>query len=183
MFQIKNLDKLSCNYRFFDITSLPAGDDLERNVHLLAKNLAYELQSPVALVKHGDHHCVGLTADANPKLEQPLTPHVAILAPHDEIQRLDFGHLDATTHAIAESFLQYALRRPLMDDKGLWGSGRTFFRKEPLNSADAGREIDIFAGFYHTVVTLDGQGTFLLVDLTNKYADARFLWSALRTET
>ncbi len=117
-----------------------------------------------------------MPAEAEPQREQPLTPHVAILDPHDDTGYLDFGRLDAAMLPIANSFLQFAVRRPLIRDKRrLWGAGRTYFRRTPINESDPNREIDVFAGFYHSVESLDDLGVFLAVDLTYKYTDRLFL--------
>jgi len=174
LFQIRNLTELSCDYRLFKIIGLPP-DCFDQNVHLLAKNLAYELQAPAALTHRAGHYCVAVPADAQPRLEQPLTPHVATLVPYDQTERLDLGCLNSNSLPIALSFLQYAFRTPLMRHNDLWGSGRTYFRKSPLNASEPDREVDIFGGFYHMVVALDNARMFLLVDLTYKYADTMFL--------
>ncbi len=175
LFQIRNLKELSCAYQLFEIRGLPSGDHFYRNVYLLTKNLAYELQMPVALTRREDQYYVAVPTDAQPRLEQPLTPHVATLVPYSQTERLDFSHLNPDTLPIALSFLQYAFRTPLMRHNDLWGSGRTYFHKSPLNASEPDREVDIFGGFYHMVVALDNARMFLLVDLTYKYVDTMFL--------
>jgi len=88
-FKINNLNQISYRYRLFEITGLPSGDNFEKNTNLLAKNLAFELKAPVTSINRGDHHYVALSAEASPNLEQPLTPHVATLRPHNEAEELD----------------------------------------------------------------------------------------------
>lgn len=182
LFKINNLHQLNYNYRLFEITALPLGDRFDQYIHLLAKNLAFELKTAVALVKREEKHFVALDSDAVPNLEQPLTPHVAVLVPHDEVETLNFAHLRPETISIALSFLQYAFRSPLMRHDQLWGTGRTYFHKVPLNNSEQRREVDIFKGFYHTLVAQDISQIFLLPDLTYKYVDTMFLLQRAQEE-
>ncbi len=174
-FKINNLNQISYRYRLFEITGLPSGDNFEKNTNLLAKNLAFELKAPVTSINRGDHHYVALSAEASPNLEQPLTPHVATLRPHNEAEELDFGHLSIDTMPIALSFLRYAFRGPLMQHSQLWETGRAYFPKIPLNHMEQHREVDIFKGFHHTIVSAGPSQVFLMVDLTHKYVDTMFL--------
>jgi len=182
LFGIRNLAELSCPYRLLKITGLPDGEHFDRDVHLLAKNLSYQLQAPIAIVHRDDDHFVAIPADIPlPELRQPLRPHVVSLVPRENENWLNFDALNPETLPVAISFLQYAFRMSLMHNARLWGRASTFFWKKPVNYREENRQVDVFGGFYHKVVPWDdGQRLFLALDLTYKYIDPLFLTERAR---
>jgi len=151
------------------VSNLPRDDAYGKNVNLLAKRLAYELEQPVALLFGDKQTRLAIPASSKlPNLEQPLTPHVAMLIPLEEIRILDFKKLDAQTLPIAKSFLRSAFQRLLMKNPKLWGNGRCYFWKRPLR---VDGEIDIFEGFIFNIVPLEDGRLCVSLDITHKYVD------------
>ena len=134
LFKITNLSNLRCCYRLIEVTNLPRDRAYGKNVNLLSKRLAYELQQPVALLSGEEHMRLAIPASSKlPELEQTLTPHVAILRPLGETHILDFDRLDEQTLPIAKSFLRSAFQVPLMVDLQLWGNNRYYYWNWTLN--------------------------------------------------
>jgi hypothetical protein len=175
-FEIQNREELSLNYRLLKIHGLPPGENYDKNISRLTTAIAYELRQPVALVRRGNLPCLVIPAEAPmPKLEQPLMPHVAVLEPDAELGSLDFGRLDATTAAIAVSFLQFVFRTPLRRNQELWSSGRGYYRKTPLEVAGVESGVDTHPGFVWNVVVQGDGRIFLTVDTLVKYVDHEWL--------
>ncbi|MFQ6041941.1 MAG: hypothetical protein ACE5PV_13875, partial [Candidatus Poribacteria bacterium] len=169
LFEILNLSNLNCRYKLLAVSNLPRDDAYGKNVNLLAKKIAYELEQPVALLFGEKQTRLAIPASSKlPNLEQPLTPHVAMLIPLEEIQLLDFNQLDAQTLPIAKSFLRSAFQRSLMKNPQLWGNGRCYFWKRPLR---VDGEIDLFEGFIFNIVPLGDGRLCVSLDITHKYVD------------
>lgn len=177
LFEILNLPNLDCRYKLLAVSNLPRDKAYAKNVNLLAKSLAYELQQPVALLYREDGPRFAIPASSKlPKREQILTPHIAILEPLDGVHVLDFRRLNDQTLPIARSFLRSAFQTPLMDNLELWGDRRCYFWKRPLDTSVEHREseIDIFEGFVFNIVPLGDGRLCISLDITHKYVDRRW---------
>jgi hypothetical protein len=182
LFKIRNLEGLNCKYRLLVIEGLPQDSSYNKNINLLAKNLAFELQNPVALVSRSGKSCLALPADCkDPRLDQPLTPHVATLSPIPGEHELTFTKLDPESTKIAVRFLEYSLRTPLMRQRQIWspGPGKPYYWKYSVNESDLAREIDIYEGFSFRVVHLRDDKLYLAADIHYKYIDRKYLTSYL----
>jgi hypothetical protein len=183
LFEITNQDELSINYRLLEVRGLPPGEHYDKNVNRLVKAVAYEIRKPVALVRRGSGHHLAIPADATlPRLEQRLMPHVASLVPGEETYPLEFAQLDDTTAPIAVAFLVYALRTSLWRNQDLWGTGRAYYRKRPLNADDRDAAVDVYPGLVWNVVALDGCRFFLAVDTIVRYVDRDWLLQRVKGE-
>jgi hypothetical protein len=102
-------------------------------------------------------------------------PHAAVLEPEVELGILDFRRLDATSAAIAVSFLQYAFRSPLWGSADLWSAGRRYYQKTPLDGGRSGSGVDAYPGFIWGVAVHGDGRVFLTVDTVVKYIDHEWL--------
>ena len=176
LFAITNQDGLTITYRLLEVQGLPPGEHYDKNIHRLAKGVSYEIRQPVVLLRHDDTHSLAIPADARlPKLEQQLMPHVATLVPGKETYKLTLDRLEEKTTPIAVAFLQYALRSPLWNDHTLWGSGRAYYSKRPLNVSDPAAGVDVYPGFVWNVVAAADGRLFLAVDTVVRYVERRWL--------
>ncbi len=177
LFEITNPAELVTEYRLLEVSGLPRGNGYDKNLNQLVKSVVYGTKQPVALLRRGDTHYLAQPVDAPlPALEQPLMPHVARLEPRPEVYPLDLEHLGEDAMPIAQAFLRYALRTPLMRDRGLWSSpnGARVYCKQPLFS-QGGAGIDVYPGFAWSVV-VEGDGRlFLALDTCVRYVDRLWL--------
>ena len=121
LFEIANLSNLKCSYKLLQVGNLPRDEYYEKNINLLAKRLAYQMEQPVTPIFGGEHTRLAIPASsALPEPEQSLAPHIATLTPLEEIHILDFEELDAQSVLIAKNFLRFAFQRPLMKNPELW---------------------------------------------------------------
>ena len=173
LFQIVQRERLNFSYRLLAVDGLPPGDQLARNLNLLQKELAFELQQPVTLTAWEDQPCLVLPATSLlPKLERPLTPDVATLRPLDQEFQLDFCRLDARTRPIALKMLTWSFQSALRDCKELWNDRTSYFWKEPKQRR---ANIQMFEGFQYRIVFLAPDTLALCVDVSHRYADAKRL--------
>ncbi|MFQ5872326.1 MAG: hypothetical protein ACE5JL_00790 [Dehalococcoidia bacterium] len=180
LFEVTNLAEISVGYRLLEVRGLPPGGEYDKNVNQLVKAVSYEVHQPVALVRHGDTHFLAMPGHSQlPRLEQQLMPHVAQLEPVQEIYPLEFDRLDSRTAPIATAFLQFALRGPLFTDHDLWGSGRLWYSKQPLNARDSNATVDTYPGFSWNVIETDEGRLFLAVDTVTRYIDRLWLTERL----
>ena len=176
LFEITNRHELTVTYRLLDIQGVPLGEYYDKNMNQLVKALRYEMRQPVALLRRGNTHCLAIPADIPlPQLQRRLIPHIVTLVPHTETYLLDFSRLDEETMPIALAFLQFTLGTPLHLSQDLWGSGRTYYYKQALNSSDSRDTIDLYPGFTWSVTTTEGGRLFLAVDTTVRYIDRNWL--------
>ena len=176
LFEIRNLGQLSMAYRLLEVRGLPRGEESDKQINQLIKLVAREIGGSVALVRRGDAHYLAIAADAAlPEPEQRLTPHVVKLMAEEEVHRLEFAALDGETLPIATQFVQSALRKPLWEDYGLWGSGRLYYGKRPLNAGDATASVDVYPGFAWNIVTTGDRRLYLALDTVVRYVDRRWL--------
>jgi hypothetical protein len=154
----------------------------ESNLSRIAKNIAFELEQPAALVHHGDGRFIAIPADAsNPTLRQSAVPDVAVLVPENRVEVLDFSNLNDQNLAIALRFLGFYLKSPLMAHPELWGwSHNSFFSRRPVNHSDLSRKIDVYGGFVFGLVADDKKQIYLCLDATYKYIDRYFLTEYLK---
>lgn len=174
-FRITNIHDLSVDYRVLEIQGLPQGDYYDKQMNQLAQQVSYSSRSPVALLRRDTAHFLAIPQDTQlASHEFRLTPHLATLVPLAEAHTLDFGHIEADSAPIAQSFLRFALQGQLWNNTNLWRSGRGYYEKSPINRADPAATTDIYPGFVWNVLVRDGQ-IFLSVDTTARYVDRRWL--------
>jgi len=188
-FRILNLDELGFDYRLLKITNLNREIDEKRNISLydtnvnrVAKNVAFELKQPAALVRKGEDHFLAIPFKApNPELMQKVVPDIAYLEPIEGAHSLNLSKLNAETLPIAFSFLKFHLKNPLRNNPNLWiWKNNTFFAKSPINKKDQKRNIDIYEGFSFGIIADDDNNLFLCLDITYKYIDRYFLTEYLK---
>lgn len=172
-FALTNLNALSFSYRLLAIDGLTPGDNFERNINLLKKEVDYELRQPIALVKRDNQAYLALPADcALPVLERPLTPDVAKLRPLPEVYTLDFARLDESTAPVALRILAWAFQNALWKHNELWSDRSAYFWKTPKIST---LETQMFQGFRFRLAMHGSQGIALCLDFSHKYADTGWL--------
>jgi hypothetical protein len=176
LFEILNREELAIEYRLVEVRGLPPGEHYDKNVNKLAKAVAYEIRQPVSLVRRAGDCYLAIPAEAAlSKFEYQLMPHAASLIPEDKTHPLELAQLDPTTAPIAVAFLTYAARTTLWRNKDLWGGGRVYYRKQPVNAGDPRALVDVYSGFAWNVVIQDGGRLFLAVDKVARYVDRRWL--------
>jgi hypothetical protein len=179
LFEVKNAPDLVLDYRLVAIDGVLGavqGDDdlVDRNLNLLAKFVAINSQTPVAIVRRDGVPFLAIPADKTlTETEFSLAPSVVSLRPEDQIHRL---RLDDQQHRhIALKFIEFSLRSPLNRNPGLWSSSpRTFMRKRPVNFQESSRDVDLFEGF-HLHLRFFENRLFLGVNLSYKYIDTSWL--------
>lgn len=172
LFELTNLSGITVEYGLLEVQGLPLGDDHEKNLGELAKAVSYETRQAVALLRKGQASFLAVPAMGRmPKLERRLTPHVATLVPQEKVYKLEFDKLVPETANIAAAFLQFYLRSPLRDNRNLWGIGRSWYSKRPLNSADQRAAVDIYPGFAWNIVGDQNGRLFVAVDTVTRYID------------
>src|SRR5712692_3253155 len=175
-FELLNQAEITLDYRLLNVGGLPQGPHYDKQINQLAKMVSYQTRRPVALVPTGSGHALALPADvAAPAREQPLTPHVAILSPSDDVYQLTLENVDESSAPIAISFIGYALRTPLMNSHDLWQSGRAYFERASLTALDHKAEVDVFPGFTWSIVLGRENRISLSLDATFSYVERRWL--------
>ncbi len=172
LFEIADQRRLACQYRLLRVGGIPEGDKYEHYPNQLVKGLSYGLQRPVALLRRSGALHVAIPRDAPlPAPEFQLTPHVAVLEPLDELFTLDLGRLDQETLPVALRFLAAAFQSELYGSRELWGDKYTYYWKRPRREVG---HMQIFEGFSFRVVAVNSTQLALCLDVTYKYADARW---------
>ena len=179
LFEVGNAPNLVLDYRLVAVDGFLGavqgdGDDVDRNLNLLAKLVAINSRTPVAIVRRNGTPFLAIPADKTlAEKEYSLTPSAVSLRPEDETHRL---RLDDHDHRhIALKFIEFSLRDPLNRNPELWSaSPRTFMRKRPVNFQDSGREVDLFEGFHFHLRFFENR-LFLGVNLSYKYIDSSWL--------
>ena len=176
LYEITNLPELSVSYRLLEVKGLPPNEYLDKGLNQLVKAVMYQTKHPVALLRKGSEFHLAVDASGPlPELEQQLMPDIVTLVPDAKVHALNLSQLDKSTIPIAEEFVEYALRTPLMRDRSLWGKGRAFFGRQPANSYDRAANVDLYQGFvWNVVVTGDGR-VFVAVDMATRYVDRYWL--------
>jgi len=179
LYEIRNAPNLTLDYRLVEIEGfLGAGhgdDDLaERNLNLLAKQVAIKERSPVGIVRRGDTRLLALPADRTLKqLEYSLAPTLVRLKPEASTHSLRLN--DGQHRHIALKFIEFSLRGPLDRHNELWApSPRTFLQKRPVNFRETDRTIDLYEGF-HFHLRFFEERLYLGVSLSYKYIDSAWL--------
>jgi hypothetical protein len=189
LYPVANQDDLRFSFRYVEVDGeLGAGSDdpdlAAKNLNLLAKKVAFGQELPVAIIRGGEKPLLAVAADRPIKrCEYQLTPHVASLRPQDEIHSVEFSNLDETERQIALSFLGWELRGHLYGHRDLWRSGpNTFFRKKPVNGADARRSFDIYGGFSPRFLFVEGR-LHIAVPVIYCYTDSQWADKAFDDRT
>lgn len=179
LYEIRNAPNLALDYRLVDIEGfLGAGhgdhDLVDRNLNLLAKQVAIKERSPVAIVRRGDARVLAIPADRTlQQLEYSLAPTLVRLKPESQTHTLQLN--DGQHRHIAQKFIEFSLRGPLDRHHELWASSsRTFLQKRPVNFRDTDRTADLYEGFHFHLRFLDDR-LFLGVALSYKYTDSAWL--------
>jgi hypothetical protein len=177
LYQITNTKELSTRYRLIDVDG-PFGDEdlADQNLSVLAKRIAFADAIPVAIVRSAEAPKLAVPADRElSRFEYQLTPDVALLKPRQETHGLQFDRLSSSDHAIAFSFLSFALRSPLRTAHDLWSpQAGTYLFRRPANYRNDRRDVDVFDGFSFRLLHSAGQ-FFLSVSQTVKYIANKWL--------
>lgn len=176
LFEIRNQADLTIAYRLLEVKGLPPGEHYDKNMNRLVKAVTYGIRASVVLLQQGGAHYLAIPADAPlPQLEQRLMPHVATLVPREETYSLPLDRLNEKTAPIAAAFLQRALGAPLWRDQGLWGNGRRYYSKQPVNARHGDATVDIYPGFVWNVIVAEDGRLFLAVDTVVRYVERCWL--------
>lgn len=172
LFEITNLSDLQLSYRLLRVDGLPEGDHYSKQLNLLVKSIVRETRNPVSLLRRGDDDFLAVPCDAPiPKLQRQLTPHVAVLHPEQGDYLLNLDKLNHDTERIALDFLRFNFDGPLMWDRDLWGRGRMYYSKKPVNAERPGDRVDIYPGFVWNLVLLEDGRIYIAVDVTYRYIE------------
>src|SRR6266540_3340543 len=148
LFEIADQRRLACQYRLLRVGGIPEGGKYEHYPNQLVKGLSYGLQRPVALLRRSGALHVAIPRDAPlPAPEFQLTPPVAL------------------------RFLAAAFQSELYGSRELWGDKYTYYWKRPRREVG---HMQIFEGFSFRVVAVNSTQLALCLDVTYKYADARW---------
>jgi len=188
LYEMRNANDLILDYRLVKIDGfLGAGhgdeDLIDRNLNLLAKQVAIRERTPVALIRKDDAHFLALPADRTPtNLEYSLTPSLVRLQPEQETHSLRLPAQNDEQRHIALKFIEFGLRGPLDRSHELWAPyPRTFLQKRPVNFREPDRKVDLYEGF-HFHLRFVGNRLFLGVNLSYKYIDSAWLVDRFTTE-
>jgi hypothetical protein len=181
LYEIGNVADLVLDYRLLKIDGfLGAGhgdeDLIDRNLNLLAKQVAIRERSAVALIRRGDLHLMALPADRTPtQLEYSLAPSVVRLQPQEATYSLRVPAQNDEQRHIASKFIEFGLRGPLDRNHELWAPyPRTFLQKRPVNFREPDRKVDLYEGFHFHLQFFDKR-LFIGVNLSYKYIDSAWL--------
>jgi hypothetical protein len=172
LFEITNLSDLQLSYRLLRIDGLPEGDHYSKQLNLLVKSIIRETRNPVSRLRRGDIDFVVVPCDSpTPKLQRQLTPHVAELHPMQGDYTLKLDRLNQETERIALDFLRFKLDGPLMWNRDLWGRGRRYYSKKPVNADRPGDRVDIYPGFAWNLVLMEDGRIYIAVDMAYRYIE------------
>lgn len=182
IFEIENLDELSCKYRLYRVKGLdPDSEDFEKNVRILVDSLSRrkDEQSPCEPVYINGKVFIA-QPDGYPELpnETNLVRTTVKLEKIAELKELDFKSLNSTTSKLAIRFLQFALQTPLYNNPKLWQpqAGHPFFHKAPdKNFRGLSKDIDLFRGFTFRIIAFGDGKLGVCVDTTSKYISRYYL--------
>lgn len=176
IFEIKNLDELSCKYRLYRVKGIPSdSDDYEKNVHLLIDGLSRrkDCQSPCEHVFRNGETFIA-QPEGYPELpkEYPLIRTIVKIERLPELKELNFKSLNPETSKLAIRFFQFALQNPLYNNSNLWQpkAGHPFFNKAPDRKfRELSDKIDLYRGFTLRVVFYSEGKLGVCVDASSKY--------------
>lgn len=176
LFEIRNQADLAIAYRLLEVKGLPPGEHYDKNINRLVKAVTYGIRASVVLMQHGGAHYLAIPADAPlPQLEQRLMPHVATLVPSEETYSLPLDRLDENTAPLAAAFLQRAFGAPFWHDQRLWGNGRRYYSKQPINARHGDANVDVYPGFVWNVIVAEDGRLFLAVDTVVRHVERCWL--------
>lgn len=174
VFEITNLNTLSCDYRLYKINGLIVdSDDFDKNVQFLIDRLSSMTSSPCTKVLKGKEVFI-----AQPIKYRELPVTLQLVRTNVSIEKqqgtyhLEFDNLDSETRPLALRFLQFSIQDGILSNSDMWRpkAGAPFFSKTP--DADFRRtsnEIDLYRGFSCRVVALPNKKIGIAIDTKTKF--------------
>ncbi|MGD0488011.1 MAG: hypothetical protein ABSB94_12545 [Syntrophorhabdales bacterium] len=177
-FKVVNLTDFGGTYRTYRVNDLRTGwrtDQSElANLNRLVTMISFEEHIPVSLILAEQPVIAIPSSHELKRLEYQLVPDVLTLRA-GEVRSLDLKNREPESLRIAQSFVAFALRTSLWNDRSLWRySASTYYRKTPERWAHNGAEVSAFSGFGIGTIVLEGE-LYLVVRLLHKYADPLWL--------
>lgn len=182
VFEIENLDELSCRYRLYRIKGIsPDSEDYEKNIRLLVDSLSRrkDMQSPCEPI-----YANGETFIAQPEGYPELPDSFSLIRTKvkieklPELRELEFRSLDSITSKLAIRFLQFALLNPLYNNPALWQpqAGYPFYNKKPdMKFRELSDSIDLYRGFTLRIISFSDGKLGVCVDTSSKYISRFYL--------
>jgi hypothetical protein len=167
-----NLYAIQCSellleFRELQVDGLPTGDNQYQTLQQLKTKLSYEIQQPIAILP-GSSPRLAIPAHVQLlKREYQLSPHVVSLKTAKDKRVLDFGAVTDEKRPLAKEVLRFALTKPLMKNRNLWGRARRWSFKDGIEKDG----VVSYPGFAWQVIDLDGV-FYLVVDPKTKYVAA-----------
>ena len=185
IYEILNLQELSCKYWLYRIKGIPLGsEDFDKNVQILVRNLSFSTKSPCIHISDNDG---GYIAQPNGHKELPssysLVRTSVVMEKQSDLYDLDFHQLNEENVELATRFLQFSVQSPLFHNPRLWQpySGGPFFNKTPdKNFGELSKSVDLYRGFSFRIVALPENKLGIVVDKSSKYV-GRWPLSAMIT--
>lgn len=176
IFQIVNIDQLSCQYKLFEIKGISTDSkDFYATKQALIRNLSRELKHPIEVITKNEKPYLVAKNDAEilkkiPKEHITLKQRNLCFSETPDIYKLDFQSTNKQDRAICRRFLQFSIQGALFKRKNLWqpGSGKPFFIKRPETKDST----DIYKGFSVRVVDLENNGWGIVIDVTRKFVSS-----------
>jgi hypothetical protein len=185
LYELKNLSTLQADYRLVTVGGFIGrdADVAEEKLRSLTEQIAYTEHVPVAIVAGGTSPVLAVPANHEfAMLQHQLTPEVVTLQPQNERKTVQLGQGSEEARRVGESFLKWALRQPLRDDRELWSANaNSFVNKRPFNAHDATRDIDVFHGFSYGFRWLEGK-LYLVLNPATRYVETRWLTESVPAE-
>lgn len=172
IYLIKNLEKLNCKYKTYQIRGLShESEDYDKNIQFLVNTLSRKTKSPIDTFKTDQGTFLAQPEDFDDlPVSENLVRTIIKIEKMPELQELKFDTLDSITAKLALRFLQFSLQQPLYDNPSLWQprSGYPFYHKVPDKTFKSS-DIDLFRGFTFRFVLLQDGKIGICVDISSKY--------------
>lgn len=175
LFKLNNWDRIDFSYKLVEF-NLPSvkGEEFRYNKQLqrIAREVASLSGGPAAIVKRNGKSYVAIPsdnsfADATVNVV-PFNVKISLL---QEVHMVNAKNLDAGNRDVVLKFLDFAIRKKLTKNDGLWKlSASQFFSKTPL-SGRSNSDIQIYEGFIYKLVRFQNGELFICLDLATKYID------------
>lgn len=182
IFPILNLEKLTAQYRLFNIIGLSeSNEEYDSNIQYIIKQLSYQLGQPITVISNaqGGGPKLSLVVKNDPDVLAQIPGEFEVkkrdavyFQSTDQVFKLDFLDYDDATREICRRFLQFDLNGEIQKHKDLWQprAGQPFFSKTAL---EGNQQVAIYNGFLPRVVELPGGGWGISVEITNKYVQKK----------
>lgn len=187
LFQIANQHQLSLRYRLIEISGLPSGKHLHRNLQKVREVVNRTYGTPAVLTSRGGQPYLAVATETVKQaipddLDVPVFQGMAahLRTSSDAIETLALSRLSEEEIKIATSFLEFTLRQPLRHNGALWqgASAFVYYMKQPLALPGNPRRyppVALYPGFRFRVMQVAGKGLCVAVDVVHLYADTRTL--------